>query len=1165
MNDGAKKEENKMSKIIHNNLENRIQEFYTEALVVIDKNGHLSYANHTAEKLLGLGQDSLKSMRLTDILHPEDCKNFESILSNTSIANHTSPLSNFRVISTDGSIIFFEGLLTNKLCDPLLKGFVLKMKVLNQASSNNKQSSNGALDTTVENELFTRSVLASLSDAAAVLSLDGTILAVNKAWEESAEQLGSLDLKNVSVESNYLSACKEAIVSGDQDAQKVFNGMSSVFMKKVPSYHQEYSCFTSKEKKWFILNVLPFGEDDTKVIITHQDITAQKVTENTLRIKTEKLNATVTYFSSIIESSLDLICTINDKMEFETVNKASYKILGYYPEELIGTKFIDYVFTGDYERTFEAATKIYEGTPEYLFENYYIHKSGKKIPLMWSINWDDSFQLMYCVAKDMTESKKLQKSIETERDHFYDMFLNAPSAVVMLKGENHIYEMANPLYLDLIGKTAIIGKTVAEVIPEIEDQGFIKILDSVYHTSKSVTGKEVLVKLNRKGTGELHDTYLNFIFQPYRNLSGKIKGIFFFANDVTEQIIARKMMEKSEKFFKGLLESNQDMLATVSPTGKILYTSPSVTKTFGYSTKEIAEMNIFDFIHDDYKQLTLDFMSEVLRKPLIPILCPAVRQRLKDGSIIWIEATLTNFLQTDGINAIVINFRDISERKSSESLLRNTLKELKEEKSRLITAQKLAKIGSWEINTFTGEATYSDENFYIFGADPLTYKPSYESFLQFVHPEDRELANITFLDSFDKKGVKLFEHRIITVDGTTKWVEEKWEINKDSHEDVPIAIGTCQDITERKVAEQKILQSEAKLKVAQHIAQVGSWEVDLKLGEYSWSDEFYSILEIDKNEKPCIELFYNTIYIDDRAEIIKETSLETYKYSKCEISFRFIKKNGEMGYGSSEWKVEYDTNGKAIYIFGILRDLTDNHKAELERQKMITDIIRRNKDLEQFSYIISHNLRSPVANIVGLTDELSNYSHSPEVVTELREAIRTDVKRLEEVIVDLNMIVQTKRDIVERKEEVSLSSLVNSILLSIKFLIENKDIRVISNFEAADTIWTIKSYMQSIFYNIISNSIKYRQSDKELILEIETKIINKKLVITFKDNGVGIDLDRYSAFVFGLYKRFNTGTEGKGLGLYMVKTQVETLGGTVSIKSKVNVGTEFRIEFEHTT
>ena len=251
MNDGAKKEENKMSKIIHNNLENRIQELYTEALVVIDKNGHLSYANHTAEKLLGFGQDSLKSMRLTDILHPEDCKNFESILSNTSIANHTSPLSNFRVISTDGSISFFEGLLTNKLCDSLLKGFVLKMKVLNQASSNNKQSSNGALDTTVENELFTRSVLASLSDAAAVLSLDGTILAVNKAWEESAEQLGSLDLKNVSVGSNYLSACKEANVSGDQDAQKVFNGMSSVFMKKSPSYHQEYSCFTPKEKKWF--------------------------------------------------------------------------------------------------------------------------------------------------------------------------------------------------------------------------------------------------------------------------------------------------------------------------------------------------------------------------------------------------------------------------------------------------------------------------------------------------------------------------------------------------------------------------------------------------------------------------------------------------------------------------------------------------------------------------------------------------------------------------------------------------------------------------------------------------------------------------------------------------------------------------------------------------
>ena len=105
--------------------------------------------------------------------------------------------------------------------------------------------------------------------------------------------------------------------------------------------------------------------------------------------------------------------------------------------------------------------------------------------------------------------------------------------------------------------------------------------------------------------------------------------------------------------------------------------------------------------------------------------------------------------------------------------------------------------------------------------------------------------------------------------------------------------------------------------------------------------------------------------------------------------------------------------------------------------------------------------------------------------------------------------------------------------------------------------------MQSMFYNIISNSIKYRQSDSELVLEIETQIINKQLVIIFRDNGVGIDLDRYSPYIFGLYKRFHSGTEGKGLGLYMVKTQVETLGGTISVKSEVNVGTEFSIEFKH--
>ena len=104
--------------------------------------------------------------------------------------------------------------------------------------------------------------------------------------------------------------------------------------------------------------------------------------------------------------------------------------------------------------------------------------------------------------------------------------------------------------------------------------------------------------------------------------------------------------------------------------------------------------------------------------------------------------------------------------------------------------------------------------------------------------------------------------------------------------------------------------------------------------------------------------------------------------------------------------------------------------------------------------------------------------------------------------------------------------------------------------------------MYSIFYNLITNSIKYSQINIPLVIEIKSSLIDRKLVLLFKDNGSGIDLSKNKELVFGLYKRFHSKIEGKGMGLYMVKTQVEALNGTIRIDSAINKGTEFVIEFE---
>lgn len=120
------------------------------------------------------------------------------------------------------------------------------------------------------------------------------------------------------------------------------------------------------------------------------------------------------------------------------------------------------------------------------------------------------------------------------------MFFQAPASLGILKGPNHAYEMANLLYLQLIGKKDIISKTIKEVLPEVAEQGFLKLLDDVYTTGKSFTGKEMLIKLGKEGNGNLSDVYVNLFLQAYKNEQAEVEGVFFFAIDVTEQVQARK-------------------------------------------------------------------------------------------------------------------------------------------------------------------------------------------------------------------------------------------------------------------------------------------------------------------------------------------------------------------------------------------------------------------------------------------------------------------------------------------------------------------------------------------------------------------------------------------------------------------------------------------------
>jgi signal transduction histidine kinase len=175
--------------------------------------------------------------------------------------------------------------------------------------------------------------------------------------------------------------------------------------------------------------------------------------------------------------------------------------------------------------------------------------------------------------------------------------------------------------------------------------------------------------------------------------------------------------------------------------------------------------------------------------------------------------------------------------------------------------------------------------------------------------------------------------------------------------------------------------------------------------------------------------------------------------------------------------------------------------------------------------------------------------------------LQTSIGNLDEIIKDLNYILQLKAGGAhEKSEPIYLQQLVDAIKMSIGNIIETEKAEINCHFEGAESVVAIRSYLYSIFYNLILNSIKYKQQGIAPVINITSLKHNGETEVLFVDNGKGIDLGRHGKDIFGLYKRFDTKVEGKGMGLFMVKTQVENLGGKISVQSKVNRGTTFKLE-----
>lgn len=225
------------------------------------------------------------------------------------------------------------------------------------------------------------------------------------------------------------------------------------------------------------------------------------------------------------------------------------------------------------------------------------------------------------------------------------------------------------------------------------------------------------------------------------------------------------------------------------------------------------------------------------------------------------------------------------------------------------------------------------------------------------------------------------------------------------------------------------------------------------------------------------------------------------------------------------------------------------------------ELVKNINQLEQFSYTVSHNLRSPVARLIGLTNILQ-YITNPDETKDVMNKIAISAHDLDLVLKDLVRTIEIKKEIHNSTTSISVNELVEKTVSQFVEDIKALSAQVKLNLQA-NTVQSIPAYLESIMFNLVSNSIKYRHAIRPLVVRISTRYEADKFILIVQDNGLGIDLDRVKRDLFALYKRFHHHVEGRGLGLYLVKSQVDLLGGTIDVASVVDQGTTFTITLKH--
>lgn len=539
------------------------------------------------------------------------------------------------------------------------------------------------------------------------------------------------------------------------------------------------------------------------------------------------------------------------------------------------------------------------------------------------------------------------------------------------------------------------------------------------------------------------------------------------------------------------------------------------------------------------------------------------RVKFPDGRHHWLE-TIGNVNRESKAVKLTGTVQDISDKKKME-----LEGEGWREKFELVA--KSSGILVYDHNQKKGVTKWSGDTLSILGFQQEDIV-SDESWRDNIHPEDYDRIKKDIGDSLAKEMSFEVFYRYRGGDGNYRHLRDIGIVSEAFEDNKVRILGMMEDISERTKAEALLTESERRFKSMILEMNIGIGLYDQKTVPIVCNRKAYELLGMTEAQflgRTALNDDWQVVQDDgspfqpadfpipraiESGESIRDVTMGVYR--PMTLDWVWLSVNAEP---------IYNQRGDFQHVICTFSDVTDlrTSKKELhEKNEMLsrvaTELRGRNERLLEFAQIVSHNLRSPISSIVSL---MRIYSEGDEIIkSQAIDHVNLVSRKALTALTELNKVLKIQQEQVTR-ERVKFQSVLDDVLTSHHGLVTESNLQLEAEFDVKEIDYS-RIYLDSIFLNLLSNSIKYRSESSDCKIKIRAKNDkNDDIILSWRDNGQGVDLDKHGNDIFKLGKTFHKNEDSSGVGLFLIKNQIQAMGGTISIESKHNEGCTFKINF----